>query len=126
MLLGPLQLALHEVPGRDLGHLLGGDLQAGGEVVLARAEAEADHAGVGVLGDEAVDRVGHAALLADLLEEPGGGRAAENRVEQGGGEAAPVGAGDARRGDADVVLLGLLALEAKRWRQASSESGLRT
>ena len=38
VLLGPLQLALHEVAGGDLGHLLGGDLQAGGEVVLARAE----------------------------------------------------------------------------------------
>ena len=92
---------------------LGDDLEALDEVLLARADVEADLAGVGVLGGEAVDRVRHPALLADLLEEPRGRRAAEDRVEQRGGEAA------ARRerempgsAEADVVLLGVLALEA--------------
>ena len=90
-----------------------GDRERLGEVVLARADVDADLAGVGVLGDEAVDRVGEPALLADLLEEARGGRAAEDRVEHRGGEAARVGARDAGRAEADVVLLGVLALEAQ-------------
>src|SRR5205823_4628073 len=94
---------------RDLGAR---DLDAGREVLLARADIEAELTGVGVLGGEAVDRVGHAALLADLLEESRGRRAAEDRVQDRDREPAPVGTGDAGRTDADVVLLRVLALEA--------------
>src|SRR4029079_14140687 len=89
------------------------DLETGTEVVLARPDVDANLAGVGVLGREAVDRVGHAPLLADLLEEPRRRRAAEDAVPKRRGEAALVRARDARRGDADVVLLGVLALEAE-------------
>ena len=91
------------------------------EVLLARADVDADQARVGVLRREAVDRVRHAALLADLLEEPRRRRAAEDGVEQRRGEAAPVGARDARRAEADVVLLGVLALEAEAGRRRLHE-----
>ena len=102
-----------DVPLREIQELGDCDLEAGREVLLPRADVEPDLAGVRVLGEVAVDRVRHPTLLADLLEEPRGGRAAENRVEDGGGEAALVRAVDPRRGKADVVLLGVLPLEAK-------------
>src|SRR3984957_19183865 len=41
------------------------------------AHVDAPHAGIGVLGREAVHRVGQTALLPDLLEQPGGHSAAE-------------------------------------------------
>ena len=103
---------LPQLARRDLGDLLVRDLEAVGEVLRARSDVEADQPRVGVLRRERVDGVGHAALLPDLLEEARGGRAAEQRVEERRGEAAPVGARDPRGADADVVLLGLLALEA--------------
>src|SRR5207244_10858287 len=95
--------------------LLGGDLQRLAQVVLARAEVDADLPRVGVLRDERVDRVRHPALLADLLEEARRRGAAEDRIEDRGRKAAAVGARDARRGEADVVLLGVLLLEAQPW-----------
>ncbi len=109
------------LPRGDVGDLLGGDRERVGEVVLARAEVDADLAGVGVLRDERVDRVRHPALLADLLEEARRRRAAEDRVEQRRGEAAPVGARDAGRAEADVVLLGVLLLEAQPRRRRLDE-----
>ena len=112
-LLRALQLALAKPAGSDLADLLGADLDTRGEVLLARADVDAEDAGVGVLRPEAVDGVRHPALLADLLEEPRRGGPAEDRVEQGRGEAAAVRARDAGRAEAEVVLLGVLALEAK-------------
>ena len=97
------------------------DVEALGEVLLARADVEADQAGVGVLRREAVDGVGHATLLADLLEEARRRGAAEDRVEQRRGEAPAVGARDAGRADADVVLLRVLLLEAKARRRRRDE-----
>ena len=93
--------------------LLDADLDARGEVLLPRADVDAEDAGVGVLRPEAVDGVRHAALLADLLEEPRRRRPAEDRVEQRRREAAAVRARDAGRAEAEVVLLGLLPLEAE-------------
>ena len=87
-----------------------------GEVVLARAEVDPIWPVSAYWRDEAVDGVGEPALLADLLEEARGGRAAEDRVEHRGGEAARVGTRDAGGAEADVVLLGVLALEAQRRR----------
>ncbi len=113
VLLRALELSLAQPSGRDLADLLDADLDARREVLLPRADVDAEDAGVGVLGTEAVDGVGHPPLLADLLEEPRRGRSAEDRVEQRRGEAAAVGARDAGRAEAEVVLLGLLALEAE-------------
>ena len=110
-----------QVAGGDVGDLLGGDRERLAEVVLARAEVDADLAGVRVLRDERVDRVRHPALLADLLEEARRRRAAEDRVEERGGEAAPVGARDPGRREADVVLLGVLLLEAQPGRRRLDE-----
>ena len=63
---------------------LGADDRAGLlDVVLAGADVGGDQAGVRVLLVVGADRVGEAALLADLAEEPRGGRAAEDRVEDG-------------------------------------------
>ena len=93
---------------------LGADDRAGLlDVVLAGADVGGDQPGVDVLLGVGADRVGEAALLADLAEEARGGRAAEDRVEDGERVAALVVAGDARRAEADVVLLGVLAVEAQ-------------
>src|SRR4029079_13661695 len=112
-LLRALELALPQAAGRDLADLLDADLNARREVLLAGADVDAEDAGVRVLRPEAVDRVRHPALLADLLEQAGRGRSAEDRVEQRGREATAVRARDARRTEAEVVLLRLLALEAE-------------
>ena len=85
------------------------------------ADVEPDLARVRVLRRERVDRVGHPALLADLLEEPRRGRPAEDRVEQRDDEAAPVGARDPGRREAHVVLLRLLPLEAQPGRGRAHE-----
>ena len=58
------------LPADDVAELARDDLEALDEVLLARADVEPDLAGVRVLRGEAVDRVGHPPLLADLLEEP--------------------------------------------------------
>src|SRR5262249_4255143 len=104
-------------------------LDARSEVLLTRPDVHAEDAGVGVLRAEAVDGVRHAALLADLLEEPRGGRPAEDRVEQGRGEATPVGARDPGCAEAEVVLLRLLALEAQpragQLRERAADAGAR-
>ena len=59
--------------------------EALGEVLLPRADVDADLAGVGVLGGEGVDGVREAALLPDLLEEARRGGAAEDAVQKGRG-----------------------------------------
>ncbi len=80
-------------------------------VVLARTDVDADLARVLVLARPRVDRVGEAALLAHLLEQARGCRAAQDRVEDRQREATIVVAGDALSPEADVVLLGLLRVE---------------
>src|SRR5206468_11223941 len=121
VLLGPLELACAQPSRRDLRDLGHADLDARIEVLLARADVDADQARVALLGREAVDGVRHAALLAYLLEQPRRGRAAEDAVEQRGGEAAAVGARDAGRAEAQVILLGLLVLEAEARRRLLHE-----
>src|SRR5205823_11558538 len=91
------------------------------KVGIASPEVDADEARVRVLRGERVDGVSHPALLADLLEEARRGGAAEDRVEERGGETAPVRPGDPRRTDAHVVLLGLLALKAEARRRCLDE-----
>ena len=114
----PLRLSLarrssssRDAAGGDVSDLARQDVEALREVVLSRAHVHADLARLGVHGSEGVDVVGEAALLADLLEQPGRGRAAEDAVERRGCEAARIGTRDAGSADADVVLLRLLALE---------------
>ena len=77
-------------PARQIGDLRARDLDALPHVLGARADVDADLAGVVVARRVAVDAVGHAALLADLLHEARGGRAAEHVVEQREREAALV------------------------------------
>ena len=82
------------------------------EVVGPRPDVQADLAGVLVGAGERVDGVGEPAPLADLLEQARGGGAAEDRVEHAQREPALVVAREAGAAEADVVLLGVLALEA--------------
>ncbi|MEZ5062404.1 MAG: hypothetical protein R2700_12980 [Solirubrobacterales bacterium] len=70
-------------------------------------------AAIDVLLRVRTDRVCEPALLADLAEQPGGGGTAEDRVHHAEGEAAVVVARDPGRPEADVVLLGLLRVEAE-------------
>ena len=76
-------------------------------VGLGRQAADVDppHAGVGVLGREAVHRVGQAALLPDLLEQPGGHPAAERRVQHAEREPAVIGPGQGFAAQDQVGLL---------------------
>ena len=92
----------------------GDDLHRLREVVGARADVEADLARVDELGGERVDRVGEPALLAHGLEQPRGGQPAEDGVEHPQREAAVVVARQPEGAEADVDLLGLLALELQR------------
>ena len=64
-----------------------------------------DQAGVGVVAGEGEDRVGQAAALADLLEQPGRRAAAEGGVEHAEGEAAVVVAVHALHAEHQVDLL---------------------
>ena len=80
-------------------------------VVRPRAHVQRHLAGVRVLARVRVDRIGQPALLAHLLEQARGGRAAQDRVEHPQGEAALVAARHARRAEAEVVLLRLLLVE---------------
>ena len=121
VLLRAVELALREVAGGDVGDLLGGDRERFGEIVLPRPDVDADLTGIRVLRHEPVHGVRKPALLADLLEQPRRGRAAEDRVEQRDGEAASVRARDSRCPKADVVLLGVLALEAQARRRRLDE-----
>jgi len=79
-------------PVRDVRDLCSDDLEARSEVLLARADVDAEQARVGVLRRERVDGVRHPALLANLLEQARGGGAAEDRVEDRRCEAPAVGA----------------------------------
>ena len=109
--------------GAQRGELAADDLAGLGDVVLAGADVDGDHAAVDVLLGVGADRVGEAALLADLAEQPRGGRAAEDRVEDAEREAAIVAAGDPGRAEADVVLLGLLRVEAEPRRRSAVAAG---
>ena len=71
------------------------------------ARVDAEQAAVGEARGVRVHGVGQAALLADLLEEPGGHAAAEGGVEHAEGAAALVGAGEAGHAEDEVGLLGL-------------------
>ena len=82
-----------------------------GHVVGARADVQPDLPGVLIGARERVDRVGQPAALADLLEQPRGRGAAEDRVEHAQREPPIVVARERRAAEADVVLLGVLALE---------------
>src|SRR5207342_3079358 len=104
---GPRELRRLEAALPHPPELVADDTDALGEVVLARSDVDPDLAGVGVLRAVRVDRVGHPALLADLLEEARAGRPAEHRVEQRRGEPPPVRSRDAEAAEAEVHLLGV-------------------
>ena len=69
------------------------------------AGVHAEVAGIGVGGGEGVGGVDQAALLADLLEQPGGHAAAEDGVEHAHDVAAVVGGDDRGAAHDDVGLL---------------------
>ena len=75
------------------------------ELVRQAADRDPDQAGVGVVAGEGEDRVGQAAALADLLEQPRRRAAAEGGVEHAEGEAAVVVAGHALHAEHEVDLL---------------------
>ncbi len=101
--------------GRGVLHaarqLVGDDAQRLREVLRARPEIQADLTGARVHVGVGEDRVRQAPALADLLEEPGGGRSAEDPFEHAQREAPLVVAGDSCPADAHVVLLGLFLQE---------------
>ena len=64
------QLLVGDAVGGDLGELGAHDGEHVVELAGQAADRDADQAGVGVVAGEGEDRVGQAALLADLLEQP--------------------------------------------------------
>ncbi len=117
----PLQVLLR---ARQLGvgrRLFAKPLELGGdngqrlrEVVGPRPDVEADLAAVLVAAGKRVDGVGETAPLANLLEQPRGRCAAEDRVEYPEGKATIVVSRESWTAEAHVVLLGVLALEPPR------------
>ena len=80
------------------------------------ADRDADQAGVDVLAGEGEDGVGQPALLADLLEQPARGAAAERGVEHAEREAARRRSGSARCTPSTT-------LTCSNWRVASATPG---
>src|SRR6185312_13977281 len=72
------ELALADPVRRGLADLVPAQREHLAQLLRLAARVDAERAGVGELGGEAVDRVGQPALLPDLLEEPGGHAAAEH------------------------------------------------
>src|SRR5207237_7466025 len=81
------------------------------DVLLASPDVGGDDSGVRVLIVIGADRVGQAALLAHLDEQPRGRGAAEDRVEHLLRVAPIVVAPDPGTAETDVVLLGVLLVE---------------
>ena len=100
-----------EPVGGDPGQLVPGQGQHLVDLARRAAGVDAEQAGVGVLGGVRVDRVGQAALLPDLLEQPGRHAAAEAVVEHAEGEPALVDPGDAGAAEHQVGLLGVLVAD---------------
>ena len=75
------------------------------DLVGQAADGDTDQAGVGVVAREREDGVGQAAALADLLEQPARGAAAEGGVEHAEREPAVVVAGQALHAEHQVDLL---------------------
>ena len=94
--------------------LVAADLEHLGHPARLAAGVDAEHAAVGVGGGVGVHRVGQAALLADLLEQPGAHAAAEGGVEHAERPAALVGAGQAGHAEHDVGLLGARGRGSRR------------
>ena len=124
MLTGAAQLVLADRLLAQALELVADHVQRLDDVVLTGADVDAHLPGVLVLARPGIDGVGEAALLAHLLEQARGGRAAEDRVQDRQGEAALVVAGDALSAQADVVLLGLLGVEGDAL-TAAARSGRR-
>ena len=89
------------------------------------ARVDAEEAAVGEARGVRVHAVGEAALLPDLLEEPGAHAAAEGGVEHAERPAAVVGAGQARHAEDDVGLLGLAVEQLDAARGAQRRGGRR-
>src|ERR1022692_388222 len=108
----PAQLALAALqfgviqPARDhLGHLVPADREHLVGLGRQATDVHAPDAGVGVLGGEAVHRVGEPALLPYLLEQPGGHAAAQRRVQHAEREPPVVRPGQALTAEYQVGLL---------------------
>ena len=94
------------MPSRsDLRQLVADHGQHVVELVGQAADRDPDQAGVGVVGGEGEDRVGQAAVLAHLLEQPARRAAAERGVEHAEREPAVVVAGQALHAEHQVDLL---------------------
>src|SRR3954469_14551376 len=112
-LLRPRQLLGRDRLGTQPRHLVADDRAGLLDVLLAGADVGGDHPLVGELLVVGADGIGEATLLAHLAEEARGGRATENGVQHSQRKTPLVVAPQARRSEADVVLLGLLAQEAE-------------
>src|SRR5215207_11696066 len=112
MLLGALELLLGDPVGVELRQL--GRQHSTGllDVALAGAEIDRHQPVVDVLLGVGADRVGESPLLTYLAEQPRGGGAAEDGVEDAERETPVVGAVDPRAAEANVVRLGRLPLKA--------------
>src|SRR5690606_37049189 len=99
-------LLLRQALGHDPGHLVPADLEHVVDLAGQAADVDAELAGVGVGGGVAVGRVGQAALLPDLLEQPRRHAAAERGVQHAEREAALVGARQRGGAEHQIGLLG--------------------
>ena len=100
-----VQLLGGDAVGRHPGQLGAHHGQDVVELVGQAADRDAHDAGVGVVAGEGEDRVGQPATLADLLEQPARGAAAERGVEDTQREAAVVVAVGALHAEHEVDLL---------------------
>ena len=117
VLLCSRELGRSHVARCNVAELLASDLETRREILLAGAEVDADETRVGVLRRERIDRVRHPPLLANLLEETGRRRSAENRIEQGSSKTPSIRARDAGGAEAHVVLLRVLTHESESGRR---------
>jgi hypothetical protein len=112
VLLGPLKLLVGGAVGAQRGELAPDDLARLADVVLAGADVHRDRPGLAELLGVRAHGVGEPPLLTHLLKQARRRRASKDRVEHREREAAFVAARDSRPAEADVVLLGVLLVEA--------------
>src|SRR5215211_1483424 len=114
VLAGALELLLPHPDFQEASQLGADHVHGRPDIVGPGTDVDRYLARVGVVTGVGEDRVGEAALLTDLLEEPRRSRAAQDRVEHPQREAAIVASRYPGGAEAEVVLLGGLAVEGDR------------